>query len=145
MNPLKMPFSLVFFLFQVPQKFYSTSSRSYKVSYKWGIKMQFRESLCHFFPLYDIPPQHCCCTCTILLPAGMFRARVQNHQASKPNPHPGAYPRKGFFFPAFFPAKTSQGYMDGTGTWRGHTMVPTIPVLSTGTPTPMHQCPVHRV
>lgn len=59
--------------------------------------MQFRESLCHFFPFYDIPPQHCCCTWNTLLPAGMFSARVQKHQASNQTLILMQIPEKSFF------------------------------------------------
>lgn len=48
-NPLKMPFLLALFLFQVPQNFNSTSPYSYKVSYKWGIKIKFRVTVSFFF------------------------------------------------------------------------------------------------
>lgn len=51
-----------------------------------------------FFSFYDTPPQHCCCTWNVLLPgmgAGMFGARVQEHQAS--NLTSQCRPQKSFF------------------------------------------------
>lgn len=77
-----------------------------------------------FFSFYDTPLQHCCCTWNVLLPAAMFRA-----QGLKPTPHPCADPRK-VFFPSFFCCSTSQ-------LGQGHGVVPTFPVLPSGTPAPL--------
>lgn len=144
-----MPFSPVLLLLQVPNKFYSTSPHApYKISYKWGtnvsIKMQLRESLCCFFPF--MTHHHS----TAAVP-GMFSSlgwelgclglvcRSTRPQTS----HPSADPRKASFpvAPSFLSCQTSQGCVDGTGARRGHTVVPTFPVPSSGTHTPLHQCP----
>lgn len=113
-NPLKMSFSPVLFLFQVPQNFSSTSPYPYKASYKWGIKMPFRITASFFFLFMTSSHSTPAVPGLFSSSSGMFRACVQKHQASNQHLILVQTPEK-VFFPASFPAKPPRAVWMGQG------------------------------